>query len=283
MIPERVLLHLGTHKTATTHLQMSLRAQSALLQDQDIAYIPLQKLRDSFTRLVWDNSATPEARRGSVDKQCDSTNLILSDENLLGFPREIRSGQLYQHAGRNLWRITEALPESNFRALVTLRSYADFFVSMYCEYLRHNPFITFRKFSRRTPVTRMSWIPLLNDLTEILGRDNVQVAFFEEVKADFQPLFNWFGDGLGPKPGKKQAEAWRRRATLSSVAIDTLESFARTHSPLEAKSLLSHWENSGEIPPGAAYSPFSVKQTRISNDRYRAEQARIRTRFRTLT
>lgn len=283
MTPERVLLHLGTHKTATTHIQMSLRSQSTRLQQQDQAYIPLQKLRSTVTRLVWDDTATARSRRSAIDNLCKQPSLIVSDENLLGFPREIRSGRLYRQGERNLRRLTEALPQGKFRALIALRGYAGFLVSMYCEYLRHNPYVTFRNFSRRTPLPRMTWMPLLEGISRAIGSENLQVVFFEEVKSDLQPVFDWFGDGLTAQPARGPGVAQRRRATLSAAAIDELARRASNDSPGAARALLNQWEQAGESPPGSTYSPFNARQLKLSDHRYEIEKAQIKARFGSLT
>src|SRR5687768_13226109 len=83
-------LHLGAHKTATTHLQLSLEAIRPELARQGIDYIPLDDLR-SATHLNFDWAKRFKGHKLKRDIRSVSNGLettILSEENWIGFPDE---------------------------------------------------------------------------------------------------------------------------------------------------------------------------------------------------
>lgn len=90
--PNKIKLHLGTHKTATTHLQNTLSALKDEMEREGIHYLPRREFRDVFRSFTHNNGAStflpiPYLKRKKIVdklilKPCEV--LLASEENILG-------------------------------------------------------------------------------------------------------------------------------------------------------------------------------------------------------
>ncbi|MDN3713090.1 hypothetical protein QWZ10_17480 [Paracoccus cavernae] len=105
-----LILHLGAHKTATTHLQKSLQLAVETLAEAGIYYAGPDLLRTDLCPLVDGVGAKgpqghAKAQRASAvlhQAQADFPHLLVSDENLLG--GTIAWGCSTARAGSIPWR-----------------------------------------------------------------------------------------------------------------------------------------------------------------------------------
>lgn len=278
MIPDRILLHLGIHKTATTYLQFLLHQNRTRLRREGIDILPLDRTREMLTWSLWDGKIETRERRQAVERVCPSQTLILSDENFLGIPRQIREGRLYATAGTHLGRLADAVPNTRFEVLLTLREYSGFLTSMYGEYLRHNPFIPANRFLPATALKRLRWTPVVEAVAEVFGPCRITLAWFEDVRMNWQPILDWFGPGLTTKAADEESPT-QRRASLSKPAVERLAAIAKTESPAAAQETLRTWQRAGSTPEGPTYTPFSVRAAEAAQRRYEEEKARLQGRF----
>ncbi len=142
----KTVLHLGVHKTATTSLQQSLILSRRALKENGIAAPRLARLRNGFTRLVFqaaeENRATPDLLEQSAAFLDPFRNkyrrLILSDENFLGAPRQVlRSGLLYPFALIRLQCLRDLLASEDIEIMLSLRESGPFLSALYVEALKN--------------------------------------------------------------------------------------------------------------------------------------------------
>ena len=129
-------LHIGAHKTATTHFQNVL-ATNQYLYPIGYKYIPMTDFRRNVTRLIGNkmNDFKPyldEAIKDSPDV------IIVSEENICGETKDIfECDYLYPRLESRLTSMVnfiEAFDE--VEGWFSIRAMDTFLPSMYCEYLR---------------------------------------------------------------------------------------------------------------------------------------------------
>lgn len=171
-----VKLYLGAHKTATTYLQEQLELHSQDFE-QCHYYLKLKEMRGSITPLAIDRKQATQELSDALSQYRTYQTLILSDENLLGTPRQLKAGTLYSGAEEACIKLRKAFgSDVRYEVYFTIRDYRDFIPSMYCEYLRHNSFCTFDKYLESSGYHKLNWVNLYRMLVDVFGRD--QVIFF---------------------------------------------------------------------------------------------------------
>ena len=146
-MPETLILHLGLHKTATTALQDFLAGETRALVAHGVAYPRLARMRSDLTPLIASAAKPDRAALGRFVDKVRQPVLLLSDENILGSPGDIVGGTLYPYAENRLRRFCDQFASRRIRLFLTLREPAAFLASMYCEYLRHNPYLGFADYA----------------------------------------------------------------------------------------------------------------------------------------
>ena len=145
-MPQRLVVHLGLHKTATTSLQEFLAANARPLLAGGASYPKLNRMRSDLTPLI---CSMAKGDRAALQRFVDKVRqpvLLLSDENILGAPGDILGGALYPFAENRIRKLCDQFDRLPIALFVTLRAPAAFLGSMYCEYLRHNPYLRFEDY-----------------------------------------------------------------------------------------------------------------------------------------
>ena len=157
-MPETLILHLGLHKTATTALQEFLagevegaaRARRRLPAAGADALGP-----DAADRLG--GQARPRRARALRRARCASRCCCSRTRTSSARPGDIVGGALYPYAENRLRRFCDQFAGRRIRLFLTLREPAAFLASMYCEYLRHNPYLGFADYARGFDLDRFAY------------------------------------------------------------------------------------------------------------------------------
>ena len=105
--------------------------------------------------------------------------LLLSDENILGLAGDILGGVLYPYAENRIRRFCDQFSDRRIRLFLTLRAPAPFLASMYCEYLRHNPWRPFADYVRDFDIDGFSFAQIFDWLVALPCHVSVTVTPFE--------------------------------------------------------------------------------------------------------
>ncbi|WP_373635041.1 hypothetical protein [Yoonia sp. SS1-5] len=219
-----IAFHVGAHKTATSHLQRSLRAASDALADQGVMYYGPDHFRlpgRSLPALFGQKATQKRAPADQLDLlRKGGHRLIISEENFMGVlnsPRRRPVKMRYPEAGRRVADIATAVDVGGLDVFLSIRNPATFLNSAYCQMLLGGRVMPFAKFARINPIESVNWHSLAKRLSRARGVNRVVVWRFE----DYAPLFPRICTALaGPDAGGLIAPLARRiHVGLSATAV----------------------------------------------------------------
>ncbi len=130
----KIILHLGAHRTASTHVQGVLRNNVALLAAADIGAPSQEAVKTALTKPL--GQRIPSLRAGFRQLEEKAETVVISDENLLGFLNSIFThGQFYPDTARRMSKLRAMLPVDPARIIIAIRPYESFFASAYGRWL----------------------------------------------------------------------------------------------------------------------------------------------------
>lgn len=205
-------LHLGAHKTATTHLQDILAAHRPALLDRDVDYLPVADARPVLRRAM---------RRGRLDRGLLSMPLahlfrrdlarlrkgpatvLLSEEDLLGYSFDQLTDPLYAGLpGLPLLRVL-ARRGADLHLFVALRSLDGLIPSAYAQTIKAiapepGGFEAVRARLRDRPP---SWLDLVTRLAAALPDARLTLWRYEDWRLHWQEILDLYvGQPAGPYP-----------------------------------------------------------------------------------
>lgn len=239
-------LHIGPHKTATTHMQNVL--EHSRFAD-GIGYVPLWKVRKTLSSNL--NHGKPV---GDV-AYLDSDGLtIVSEENLSGFPAA--GMQLYP----SIARLMAFFAGREVEVYFSPRNYGAFFPSVYCEALRFGRYFEFPK-----AAPMRGWLDVLSDVEAALPDVPIKLWFYEDYRGNWREIIQYLAAGgitaFGDPPKSDP------RSSLSGQAIAT---YAAMHEhvtdPNQVLDALADALPSGVRHP--KFAPFAGRQLEGLSERY---------------
>ncbi len=132
----QIILHLGAHRTASTHVQGVMQKNLALLAAAGIAAPSQEAVNTALTRPL--GARIPALRTGfrALMNGAKAETVVISDENLLGFLNSIfRHGRFYPDTARRLAKLRAMLPVDPAKIVIAIRPYESFFASAYGRWL----------------------------------------------------------------------------------------------------------------------------------------------------
>ena len=182
-MPE-VFIHLGVHKTATTFTQHILFQNQKELRVNGVGFTELPQVRGTLTNHLKNEPYRHESCEPFLSSLRNFDRIIISDENILGSCVPVQGVDIYPDGDRYVSRLRSVLQSSHSHFervwFVALRSYPDFFTSAYCEFLRHNNFVTQREYLAKLNWRKFHWGPLLEKIRNAIGDDRLVIADFSD-------------------------------------------------------------------------------------------------------
>ncbi|NSX54782.1 hypothetical protein [Parasulfitobacter algicola] len=203
----KLLLHLGAHKTATTHFQNSLFLSADKLKAKQIKYVPLSRCRNTYSRVIKAcirkkitvSEAKDRFNRFFAEDAVNNHTVIVSDENILGqFSRTLLTGIIYPEAEDYMALVRQIFEDADLSVFLTVRSYDTFFSSLFCEALRWQKLNDAREYTQNF-IQNADWRDLNRRISVALDAD-IKLLFFEDyiknphahlvtfTKCDFQDI-----------------------------------------------------------------------------------------------
>lgn len=170
----RIRFHIGAHKTATTHLQMTLAGCSFA---PGTRYVPLKRLRMTLT------SPVRKHRPRLPWHRWHGGTWLFSDENILGTRRD--GLRMYLDPARAL----RYFLDGELGIFLCVRRYDTFLASAYGESLWRHPY---RPFEAALPSRR--WPDVVRDLQHDLPGVPMHVWRYEDYRENARAIMQFYAD-----------------------------------------------------------------------------------------
>ncbi|WP_368345475.1 hypothetical protein [Pelagovum sp. HNIBRBA483] len=200
-------LHLGAHKTASTHLQHALKAHEEQLIAAGVRFYGPQYLRErdrSIPQMFGVGTAATTGRSAPLQLEFlakDSDRVILSEENFLGKlfdERGVVGEPLYPLADMRINGLSQRLPHSKLRVFLAVRRPDTFLNSIYSQVLFGGLMLPPERFRERNDVSAVSWLGLVQRIARIPAISEVFLWCYEDYPKNFtQIIERLVGPGLG--------------------------------------------------------------------------------------
>ncbi|NBB91689.1 MAG: hypothetical protein GVY32_00795 [Gammaproteobacteria bacterium] len=200
----RIRFHIGAHKTATTHLQMTL-ARCRLAAGT--RYVPLKRLRR------WLTSPVRKGRPFLPWHRWYRGTWLLSDENILGNSANVR--RMYRDPASAL----RYFADGELAVFMAVRSYDTFLPSAWGERLWRHPF---EPFEASIPDRR--WTDIVADLQASLPGVPIHVWRYEDYRDHAREIIQFYADGAVDRFPPELPSA--PKSGFSARAIEELSRFA---------------------------------------------------------
>lgn len=280
-------IHLGAHKTATTHLQETLAAVRPALAARGIDFIPNQLIRGQglapelrrrrrFARLpLFGRSRMREILEGIMDPvRLGPETVVFSEENIVGVPQQVFSAPFYPQAGVNVARLASLGQRSDLVLFLSIRSCDTLLPSAYAEALKHAPPPPggFERWRERLLAEPPSWFDLVARIRAAVPDVPLKIWRQEDYRANAQEIMQELcGCELAPLPAISDP-VWTRSPSARAVA--EVEALPRDLPQASRRRRV------GEIyaasaPGGDRFMPFGAMDCRRLRAAYDADTDRI--------
>jgi len=285
----QIILHIGAHKTASTHLQLVLaRRRGALSRHGTALFLP-GNLRKDGLRLQNYLSLAPgeagEAEHGAQiraalrNDACGAGRLVLSEENVLGTlygPALFREGGLYAKAAGRLSRLAALLPAGQVTVALSLRDPAGYLGSVYSQWLMSGRIMPFERFLGATDPASLRWSDLVARLAGALPEARFVLWRYEDYPGVApEVLQEMLGDGAAlARHGISRAHPGLSARAHAAIMAEhhILVAAGQDRACTRVKALRTAFPKGQEYP---AFQPFDAPTLHRSATAYVHDQARL--------
>lgn len=252
-------LHIGIHKTATTHIQNILHRSKF---STDTHYIPLMKFRQWIGR---------DILFGKLENIPDSIyqhkHLVISDENLCGLAK----GGLKMYP--KLQRYLSHFESFHGRVHICLRKYSEFIPSAWIESTRKGRVLPFPD-----EIPERSYIDILSDIESVLPNFEIKVWDFDDFKMDQEFYIKQITNFKVERLGEIASKASRQSPSASALQafLSMAEFLSARQRSIALGKLMKQFPVSEKY---AKFNPFDKDEAKILDDRYQAELREIDNRY----
>lgn len=267
----KLKLHLGFHKTATTHLQRTLT--SALSGVENLRYVGPLEFRH---KTVWFKSRFKglDQKRSAayLDELSSSTGtLVISDENICGHSDDIfRHRRLYEHVFGRLQSLSAFSDRFDTTDVwVAIRNPTTFIPSIYCEAMRWKGYQDFRAVFHGD--FQQSWLPVIRDIKNALPNSNINVICYEDYSTSIVGFFDDIGLDSRPFDDKKldiirRSPSWRSIRTYKNISYIL---------PGRLQKRMLQLIERLDTADSEKFAPFSSEEIQFLNSLYAEDLVRI--------
>ncbi len=194
-----VTIHMGAHKTATSHLQNSLEQHHDILADDGVRFYGPSYLRrkgKSLDRMfglrgLWPAGGPEDAQARLEMLARGGTRVVISEENFLG-PLYLPGGRIsipiYAAGPEQLESLVRSVAPNPVRLFLSVRNPATFLTSAYSQTLFGGNVLTPKAFRTMNPVEDIDWAQLVARFAAIPGIGEIYVWRYEDYRALFRTL-----------------------------------------------------------------------------------------------
>lgn len=259
-------LHLGAHKTATTHFQNVLETNRSFYP-KDTNYVSMQSMRN---HLVWGkNNTLVWHRSGNYLKSLLNTHhsvLIISEENISGETKDIFThSSLYEKLEPRLTSLLEFISQfEEIEIWFSIRSMDSFLPSIYCESLKHFPYNRFNRVYQGH--IEHSWVPVIQQIRNVLPCSRINILRYENYMEALPQVISCMF---------KSNESWnylvdeRPLSSLNHDAVTLLDKMRFVLPKRVPRKFVQNLSNKFDyFSGGTKFSPFCEREKEYLNNQY---------------
>jgi len=188
MSANRLCLHVGAHKTATTSLQLYFKQNARLLKKENVTYIlPDEINSQGLIQFLHGHPSQPIDRAvehsrylRDLQQKAKTETVLISHESFFSYAGDPSKARIYQTLERGIERFKLINSFEEVSILIVLREPSAFMQSVYLQNLGNTYCKTFREWFEDVELSRLSWKPIIEGLQGLGGVD-LPVFFFEDV------------------------------------------------------------------------------------------------------
>jgi len=271
--PQALRVHLGAHKTATTHFQKALHRHREALRAAGIDFVRPVELRAALAPeagrllLPW----RTRARLGHVlaGLTTGAPTLAISEENLIGQIRDLFDARPYDDLDRRLAPLARLAGDRPLTLFLAIRPFDRLWASAHAEALRHHPHDPTRidRLRRTARTSPPRWTDVVARLRRACPRATLHVWRYDDYEAHWRDIAAAF---LGADVGRIPAVTRPRRSMSPSAEGVRLAEGAAGRRGEVAAIYAAH-------PAGSAepFAPFDAVETAALRDAYAADLAAL--------
>lgn len=280
-------IHLGAHRTATTHFQDTLAAMRPELLSREVDFIPRDVLRGSGFEedfrpgLLRGLTPAPlrrlAGRRKLSGLRSGGRVLALSEEKCLGYVRDLLAPELYPSAAVRLRHLAQVVGDDPLTVFLSLRDYGPLLASAYSQCLRMgnrlpSDFSTIRTRVRQTPP---DWRPLVRLVSRAFPSARLVIWAFE----DYVTTPGFFLDRFVGFEGVRWPPLAAPDSTrgLSAEGVSRLEALGPDASADARRQLVE--EMLRRDPGTSSFKPFSPEESEALHAAYLGHIADLEAEF----
>ncbi len=278
-------IHVGAHKTATTHLQSILSALAPALLEDGKRVLPLSALRlTQLSRLLKTDFLHQKLllpiRRKKWDSLVSSERLpydttVMSEEKLLGGVDDALAAIIYPNAAERLRMLCKVIGEENPHLFLSIRNQGSFLPSAYSQYLRGLRRETaFDAILERVIKTPPSWVDLIRRIKSALPTARLSIWTFENYSKDNTHMISALC-GV-ERLDVPSIEIPRETQRLSASIIKNLEMIGRKASRRQKRREISEIFNKAQAGEPEKFDPLTFEQKAYLTSYYEHELEEIR-------
>lgn len=274
----KIHLHLGAHKTASSHLTRMLRRNINKLELSHVKISRKLEIRQNLTRQLGKGRLFTQ-QDGQAFSQLigEKTISILNDENIPGVPKSVfRGGVLYPHAEKRFRRCMQLLEGHPVTLFLGIRHPAAFITSSYCETMRSSGYLPFEKYIDRTKLHQLRWAPYIERLARSAPDSQFHIWTHESYKENWRIVLARF---LDASPEDESRFLWLDKDSRPGMSERVFQEL-RTRSlssdtPLTGKEIDTLIQEHPKSQDNPAPSVLTDNERQILTEQYEQDIAEI--------
>ena len=184
------MLHLGAHKTASSHYEMMVKSSIApgsvhvvdrcVIRSQLTDHLVLAT-KAHQTKQTFDPIEIRQNLVATLETRDQNPRIFMSDENIIGRPGALfRDGVMYPFAQPRLGMLMSMLGEDGMHLQLALREPSRFIGSAYCEAIRNRTTVDFETYLGHTPLSAMRWLPVVEAIKQAAPSVDLTLWTYED-------------------------------------------------------------------------------------------------------
>jgi len=197
--PLTIAFHVGAHKTATTHLQKTIKRGAAAMAAEGVRFYGPEHFRLPGRTIPalfgFQAGLAPDPARASPSEQLaalamDAHRLVISEENFIGplnSPKGLGLRHRYKAADQRLAKFAASVGQK-VDVFLCVRRPTAFMSSAYCQMLLGGQVRPLGVYLRRNPLSSVDWVDLVRRIRAAPGVGEVTVWRHEDYRVLFPQI-----------------------------------------------------------------------------------------------